>query len=192
MEPLRRDALVKAAIHEIGVAGSLNVTVGQIARRAGVSSALAHHYFGAKEQIFLAAMRQILTDFGVLVIEHLKQARGPRARLEAIVRASFAPQHYPPEVVGAWLIFYARAQRSEETRQLLRIYRARLKSNLVHDLRPLVGSRAPRLADQLAAMIDGQYLRSAMSEDVVEGNEAAGLVLDSLDTMLEHFGRRHQ
>ena len=61
MEPIRRDALVKATIAEIGAAQSLDVTVGQIARRAGMSSALAHHYFGGKDQIFLAAMRYILT-----------------------------------------------------------------------------------------------------------------------------------
>ena len=43
MEPIRREALVKATIAEIGAAGSLDVTVSQIARRAGMSSALAHH-----------------------------------------------------------------------------------------------------------------------------------------------------
>ena len=43
MEALRRSALVEATIHEIGARGSLDVTVSQIARRAGMSSALAHH-----------------------------------------------------------------------------------------------------------------------------------------------------
>jgi TetR/AcrR family transcriptional repressor of bet genes len=47
MEPIRRAALVSATISEIGRAGSLDVTVSQIARRAGMSSALAHHYFGS-------------------------------------------------------------------------------------------------------------------------------------------------
>ncbi|NBT31880.1 MAG: TetR family transcriptional regulator, partial [Rhodobacteraceae bacterium] len=61
MEPIRRAALVKATITEIGVQGSLDVTVSQIAKRAGMSSALAHHYFGGKEDIFLAAMRHTLT-----------------------------------------------------------------------------------------------------------------------------------
>jgi TetR/AcrR family transcriptional repressor of bet genes len=42
-EPLRRAALMEAAVAEIGEAGTLDVTVGQIARRAGMSSALAHH-----------------------------------------------------------------------------------------------------------------------------------------------------
>ena len=57
MEPIRRAALVEATIAEIGAAGSLDVTVSKIAKRAGMSSALAHHYFGGKEQIFVAAMR---------------------------------------------------------------------------------------------------------------------------------------
>ena len=38
MEPIRKAALIKAAIAEIGQAGTLEVTVSQIARRAGVSS----------------------------------------------------------------------------------------------------------------------------------------------------------
>ena len=43
MEPIRRAALVEATIAAIGEAGSLEVTVSQIAKRAGMSSALAHH-----------------------------------------------------------------------------------------------------------------------------------------------------
>ena len=61
MEPIRRSALVEATIHEVGARGTLDVTVSQIAKRAGMSSALAHHYFGGKDDIFLAAMRRILS-----------------------------------------------------------------------------------------------------------------------------------
>ena len=45
MEPIRKAALVNATIVEVGRTGSLDVTVGQIAKRAGMSTALAHHYF---------------------------------------------------------------------------------------------------------------------------------------------------
>ena len=78
MEPIRRAALVKATIDEIGQAGSLDVTVGRIARRAGVSAALAHHYFGGKEDLFLAAMRHILALFGAAVRDRLTGATTPR------------------------------------------------------------------------------------------------------------------
>ena len=56
IQAVRKDALVLAAIAEVGAVGSLDVTVAGIARRAGVSSALAHHYFGSKDDILLAAM----------------------------------------------------------------------------------------------------------------------------------------
>ena len=69
MEPIRREALVSATITEIGQQGTLDVTVAQIARRAGMSSALAHHYFGSKQDIFLAAMRHVLSvSFAYLLI----------------------------------------------------------------------------------------------------------------------------
>ena len=131
MEPIRRDALVKATIAEIGAVGSLDVTVGQIARRAGVSSALAHHYFGGKDQIFLAAMRHILSDFGNEARARLEQARTPRARLAAVIEASFAAVNFQTEVVSAWLNFYVQAQTNPEALRLLRIYHARMLS-LIH------------------------------------------------------------
>ncbi len=43
MEPIRRKALIEAAIETIGAQGNLDVTMSQIARSAGVSPALAHH-----------------------------------------------------------------------------------------------------------------------------------------------------
>ena len=64
----------------------MDVTVSQIAKRAGMSSALAHHYFGSKEQIFPAAMRHILSLYGAEVRGALVMAKTPRQRIEAIVR----------------------------------------------------------------------------------------------------------
>jgi TetR/AcrR family transcriptional repressor of bet genes len=77
IETARRNDLVEATIHEIGAAGSLDVTVGQIARRAGVSPALAFHYFGGKDRLFLAAMRAILSVYGAEVRGALMTATTP-------------------------------------------------------------------------------------------------------------------
>lgn len=163
MEPIRRAALVNATITEIGRAGSLDVTVGQIARRAGMSAALAHHYFGGKEDMFLAAMRHILTLYGAEVRGALAVARGPAARIDAILVASFSPANFRREVIGAWLNFYVLAQTVPEARRLLGVYQRRLRSNLLVALRPLVGAGADQLAHGLGALIDGLYLREALS-----------------------------
>jgi TetR/AcrR family transcriptional regulator, transcriptional repressor of bet genes len=182
MEPIRRDALVKATIREVGLRGSADVTVSQIAKSAGVSSALAHHYFGTKDALFLSAMRQILRDYGREVRAALKGAEGPRARLEAIVRASFAAPNFRPEVISAWLTFYITAQANPEAMRLLAIYRARLRSNLLHDLRPLAGAKAGAAAEGIGALIDGLYIRHGLGE--ADAGAATAIVLDHLDGVL--------
>ncbi|MDW4499580.1 transcriptional regulator BetI [Sulfitobacter sp. D35] len=181
MEVIRRTALVQATIAEIGARGTLDVTVGQIARRAGMSTALAHHYFGGKDQIFLAAMRQILRDFEAEIVRGLKVANGPRARAEAIIAASFAPACFAPNTIGAWMTLYAQAQTHPETLRLLRLYQRRLRSNLTHALRPI--SDAPeRHAETIAALIDGLYLRAALarSESADTARAAALSILNVL------------
>lgn len=161
MEPVRRAALVQATVAEIGAAGSLDVTVSQIAKRAGMSTALAHHYFGGKDQIFLAAMRHILRDYGTEVRRALAECAIPQDRLAALIRANFAPSCFHPATTAAWLQFYVYAQTDPAARRLLRIYHLRLRSNLTHALR--VHSDFPEtLAETLGAQIDGVYLRAVL------------------------------
>jgi TetR/AcrR family transcriptional regulator, transcriptional repressor of bet genes len=184
MEPIRRAALVKATIVEIGRAGSLDVTVSQIAKRAGMSSALAHHYFGSKEQMFLAAMRHILSLYGAEVRGALVMARGPAERVQAIIRASFTAVNFRREVIGAWLNFYVLAQTVPEAKRLLAIYQARLQSNLRHDLARLNASDPKEMARGLGAMIDGVYIREALSSGPPDSGAAVDLVLDYFNVKL--------
>ncbi|MDQ7072053.1 MAG: transcriptional regulator BetI [Rhodobacterales bacterium] len=176
MEPIRRDALVKATIAEIGAAGSLDVTVARIAKRAGMSSALAHHYFGGKDQILVAAMRHILTLFGAEVRGALAMADTPRARIDAIVRASFSPANFRTETIGAWLAFYVQAQTSPDARRLLAIYRRRMRSNLLAGFRPLLADRAEIAAETVGALIDGVYIRQALRQGAMGRDDAVILV----------------
>ena len=127
MEPIRKAALVKATIVEIGRAGSLDVTVSQIAKRAGMSSALAHHYFGSKEEIFLAAMRHILSLYGAEVRGAMHLASGPEERLRAILAASFSAANFRREAIGAWLNFWVLAQSVPEAKRLVAVYQGRLR-----------------------------------------------------------------
>jgi len=177
MEPIRRAALIDAAIAELRGARPPDVTVAQIARRAGVSSALAHHYFGGKEQILLAAMRHVMTVYSAEVLARLKAVEDPSSRLAAIVGGAFAPSNFGAETVAAWLNFYVLALSSDEARRLHRIYRARLLSNLRSAFRPLAGARAAGLAEETAALIDGVYLNQGLSGGDPDGRAAEALVM---------------
>ncbi|MFT5000944.1 MAG: TetR/AcrR family bet gene transcriptional repressor [Planctomycetota bacterium] len=185
MEPIRRAALVNAAIAEIGAHGTLDVTVSQIAKRAGVSSGLAHHYFGSKEQIFLATMRHIMTMFGNRVRAELIEATTPRERLNGIIAASFDPEEFAPEVISSWLIFYVQAQNSEGAMLLLNIYIKRFHSNLVYNLKQLTNdANAQLIAAGVAALIDGLYIRQALNKNPLDRFQTMGLVWDYLDLKL--------
>lgn len=182
-EPVRKAALIHATILTVGRAGSLDVTVAQIAREAGMSTALAHHYFGSKERMFLAAMRHILSQYRETTSVALKMTKTPRERLQAIIQASFAPTHFEHETIAAWLSFYALALVDPEAARLLRVYHRRLHSNLLAALRRLVAAEAEGTARTLGALIDGVYLRAALSDDY-DAAAAERLTLDYLDRVL--------
>ena len=185
MEPIRRKALIEAAIETIGAQGNLDVTMSQIARSAGVSPALAHHYFGGKEQLFLATMRHLLTEFGGSVRQALAAAGTPRDRISAVVRQSFGPDQFVPATVAAWLAFYLRAQSDRAARRLLAVYARRLNSNLVEALGRIVPrSDAVRIAEGIAALIDGLYIRRALEDGPPDAASAIALVEDYVDSQL--------
>lgn len=185
MEPIRRKALIEAAIETIGAQGNLDVTMSQIARLAGVSPALAHHYFGGKDQLLLATMRHLLTEFGASVRRTLAAAGTPRDRISAVVRQSFGPDQFAPATVAAWLAFYLRAQSDRAARRLLAVYARRLNSNLVDALSMLAPrADALRIAEGVAALIDGLYIRRALKDGPPDPASAIALVEDYIETQL--------
>jgi TetR/AcrR family transcriptional repressor of bet genes len=185
MEPMRRKALVDAALRVIGDHGSLAVTMSDIARQAGVSPALAHHYFGSKEQLLIETIRSLLRQLRSDAVAALRAAKTPRERLSAVIRVSFHADQFAPETIAAWLAFYAEAQRSEETRRFLVVYARRLHSNLLADLKALLPTdAAERIAEGAAAMIDGLYIRQSLKSAPIGIEASIALTEDYLNALL--------
>jgi TetR/AcrR family transcriptional repressor of bet genes len=188
MAETRRRALIGAALQEISDHGSIEVTVAQIAHRAGVSPALAHHYFGAKDDLILATMRHLLSEFRVVIVAGLAGADGPRSRLSAIIRGSFGPEQFQRATISAWLTFYAWALSSPGAARLRGVYQRRLHSNLTHALKGLIpAAEAVRVAEGLGALIDGVYLREALRDRPTVPDAAIAAVEDYLDRELAHL-----
>jgi TetR/AcrR family transcriptional repressor of bet genes len=186
MESVRREALVRATIAEVGEAGSLDVTVRQIAKRAGMSSGLAHHYFGGKDQIFLAAMRHILRTYGREVNTRLALATTPIERVEAIISASFDEVQFSRGVIRAWMSFYGMAQTDPEALRLLQVYQSRLRTHLIIALRLISGARAPLMADIIASIIDGRYLRLVATDTTADADDEMHHIFAALNLSLTH------
>lgn len=185
MEPVRRRALIDAAIGAIGERGSLDVTMSEIAGRAGVSSALAHHYFGAKDDLLRETMRHLLRALGAETVMALRSAQSPRARVSAILAVNFSDHQFRSATIAAWLAFYVEAQRSPAMRRLLRVYAHRLHSNLMSGLTALLPrAQAARTAEGIAALIDGLYIRRALKEGAPDPASAIALVDSYVDMAL--------
>jgi TetR/AcrR family transcriptional regulator, transcriptional repressor of bet genes len=188
MPPLRRKALIDAAILTIGERGTLDVTMSEIAGRAGVSSALAHHYFGAKDELLQATMRHLLAELNADIRKALATSRTARQRVSAVIAVNFSETQFQPEIIAAWLAFYVEAQKSEPLRRLLRVYARRLHSNLMSGLTGLMPRQeAERVAEGVAALIDGLYIRRALKDGTPNAASAITLVEDYLETkLLQH------
>ncbi|CAO3360946.1 transcriptional regulator BetI [Azospirillum palustre] len=182
MEPIRRRQLIDATITSMGEHGLADTTVQTISRGAGVSPGIIHHYFGGKDELLSATMRSMLQQLRDDATQRLATADSPRARLEAIVDSVHG--HVEPRVVAAWLGFWAQAPHNPALARLQRINARRLHSNLLHALRPLLPpDRAERVAVGLAAMIDGLWLRFALT-GAMDGSAARAVALGYLDSEL--------
>ena len=191
MEPVRRKALVDAAMRVIGDHGSLTVTMSEIAKQAGVSPALAHHYFGSKEQLLIETVRSHLQRLRDSVVTELGAAKTPREKLSAVIRVSFQADQFAPETIAAWLAFYAEAQRSEETRRFLVIYARRLRSNLLANLKALCPCEdAERIAEGAAAMIDGLYIRQSLRSAPISIEASIALTEDYINALLAPLSQK--
>ncbi len=167
MEPIRRRQLIDATIASLGERGYADTTVQTISRAAGLSQGIIQYYFGGKDELLAATMRSMLGQLRADVAGRLATARTPLERLHAVVDGNFAPGQFEPQVIAVWLGFWAQVPHNPQLARLQRVNARRLRSNLLHALRALLPKdKAEAAAQGLAALIDGLWLRSALTGEV--------------------------
>lgn len=164
MAPIRRRQLVEAAIAAIHEHGFADATVARIARRAGISAGMVHHYFEDKDDLLFATMRHLLAELRSDAVARLAASPDPRSRIGAIIDACFGDAQFDEQVFSAWLALYGNARMSPRLQHILSIYHRRLRSSLLHDLRRMTEyNQALRIAEGIGAMMDGLWLRYALT-----------------------------
>lgn len=168
-----RGQILNAARAEFASRGYEKATLRAIARAADVDAALVHHYFGSKEQVFLAAL-----DFPVDPATVVEMAAGDLSRVgERLARY----------VVALW-------EAPEARERLLAVVRT-VTSN--EEMAALVrGFAHPRLVAPLAARIGGpdaearvemalaQIIGLAMARYVIRVEPIASLGAEDLVALL--------
>ena len=185
MEEIRRRQLIDAtiaSIHEVGFAES---SLSRISARAGVSTGIVHHYFEDKAELLESTLRQLGTSLRQSVVRRLRQARTPAERLMAVVDGNIGTDQFTPEGVSAWLAFWAQVPNNARMARIQHVIISRLHDNLMHALRLMGRADAEEIASVTEALIDGLWLRAALSADGPDSARARRLVLDYLNARLD-------
>jgi TetR/AcrR family transcriptional regulator, cholesterol catabolism regulator len=93
----RQQRLLAAASEVLKEKGLDATSINDIAERMGTDRASVYYYYGSKQEIFLALVRQAVQEV-VLLAEGIAQAKGPSTdRLEHLIRSQLAAyeRHYP-------------------------------------------------------------------------------------------------
>ncbi|WP_240161399.1 betaine-aldehyde dehydrogenase [Gluconacetobacter azotocaptans] len=169
--------------------GYVGTTLARIAERAEVSPGLLVHYFGDKESLMGAAFRQLSDALRQEIVRRFAEARGPRARLQAVIDGCLGARQFQPRVGAVWLAFWGQVPHNPTLRRVQRVYQGRMLSNLRYDLACLVPEPEARsLASAIAALIDGTWLRAALSGwQEADSAAARSQVTAFLDSQVERF-----
>jgi betaine-aldehyde dehydrogenase len=164
IEDTRRRQLVEVTIDSPAELGYVGTTLAQIAARAEVSPGLVAHYFGDKDGLLDAAFRSLARRVGNQVRARLRQVCTPRGRIQAIIDANLAPEEFEQRTGTAWLAFWGQVLQVKTLKRVQSVYQRRTLSNLRSSLKHLVpADEVQGLAAMIAAMIDGVWLRAALS-----------------------------
>jgi betaine-aldehyde dehydrogenase len=167
LEPLeesRRRRLIEVTIDSLAELGYVGTTLAQIAGRAGVSSGLVAHYFGDKDGLLDAAFRSLARRVSDHVRARLRQISTPRARIQAVIDANLSLEEFDQRTGTAWLAFWGQVLQVPSLKRVQSAYQGRMLTNLRSSLKKLLPpDEAHSLAAMIAAMIDGVWLRAALS-----------------------------
>jgi len=114
----RRLSLLKAAFREVAEKGFSEVTLADIARRAGVSKGVTLYYFDSKEELFLELFGWLIDSIRERMREAVAAAEDPVAKLRALVALIFPSPSRNRAFFRAYVDFCGLASRNEAFREV--------------------------------------------------------------------------
>ncbi|MFF7706316.1 transcriptional regulator BetI [Pseudomonas sp. NPDC007930] len=187
MQPIRRQQLIEATLQAVDQVGMADASIGVIARMAGVSNGIISHYFQDKNGLIFATMSHLLTELMIQTAERRRALREntPRAHLQAIIEGNFDASQVNNAAMKTWLAFWAASMHQPALHRLQRINDHRLYSNICCQFRRALPLEQARVSARgLAALIDGLWLRGALSGDAFDTEQAQRIALEYVDQQL--------
>jgi AcrR family transcriptional regulator len=114
----RRLAMLKAAFREVAEKGFSEVTLDDIARRAGVSKGVTLYHFESKEDLFLELFGWLIDSIHGRMREAVAAAPDPAAKVRALIGVIFPSPSKNRAFFRAYLDFCGLASRREAFREV--------------------------------------------------------------------------
>jgi TetR/AcrR family transcriptional repressor of bet genes len=182
---LRKAELQKAAYEVVHARGFNAATVEDVARHAGVSKGIVHHYFDSKHHLLEYATRYAQAILGQAALERLRKVKSPSERLWAIIEANFAPEIMNPGYFRLWF----EALDDKRLRFLFDIVSLRSHSNLEYALRQLVPPRnVTDTADAITNLYDGYWILVSI-DPAITREHALSMIADYICELVPGFDR---
>ncbi|MBO1929784.1 transcriptional regulator BetI [Providencia rettgeri] len=187
MQSIRKQQLIQATLAVINEVGMQEASFVLIARKAGVSTGIISHYFRDKNGLLEATMRHIQYQL-VLRWQCVYMLTGAEAklRIQAIVEGNFDPTQTSEAAMKTWLAFWASSMHQPNLNRLQQVNDRRLYSNLSYEFGRVLNKADARMAAKgLAALIDGLWLRSALSNEQFPVKDALKITNEYIDMQLQ-------
>ena len=182
----RRRELVAATWAVVAAEGIEAATVRRIAEEAGCTTGRITHYFADKEEVLVAALRQVHRAAG----KRMLAAIGPRSGLEALraVLAEALPLDQERVLEWrVWLAFWGSAATSAslqaEQHQRYREWRGLLKRVLA-TAQLSADIDLDRLVDQIVALVDGFGLQGVLDPQHPQPEQLASRLNGAVDALI--------
>jgi AcrR family transcriptional regulator len=121
---LRKRQITRAAYEIIAEKGYYNFTMMDIARRAGVSSGLIHHYFKDKENMLVTLLREMQQVIRATTEKAIASEEDPRKKLEALIDTAFNLVESDREYLFVIFDFLTQIKLNERMQRILsKLYR---------------------------------------------------------------------
>lgn len=191
MQPIRRQQLIEATLQAVDQVGMGDASIALIARLAGVSNGIISHYFQDKNGLIAATAQYLMTVLSenVTARRQALEDASPRAHLKVIIEGNFDASQVNGPAMKTWLAFWATSMHHPSLHRLQRINDHRLYSNLCCQFRRVLPvDQARSAARGLAALIDGLWLRGALSGDAFDTAQAHQIAYEYMDFQLAKAG----
>jgi AcrR family transcriptional regulator len=183
----RRIGMLRAAAELICERGFGDTRIADVAKRAGVSSALVIYYFGTRDRLLVDALRYSEESFYEAAEQMLAEVPSLRERLSLLIRWTCVPEGNDeiPGTWGLWFDLWAQAFRHDEIKAGRVELDARWRKMIVDAIKSAeldTKVNARMFALEFAALLDGLSIQVALDDPEVDSDLAYEIAM--------HFAER--